>query len=706
MWYIVSTDVGGTFVDAVILSPDGSMAIGKAPSTPRDPARGVLAAVEAAAQHRGVPVQEILSRCRLFLNGTTVTTNAMIQRRGARTGLLITRGFEDTLIIGRVMSRTVGLSEAQLMDYPRAERPEPVVPIELTRGVWERVDYAGRVVRPIDLARAEMAVDELVAAGIEALAICLLWSFRNPAHERALADLVRHKYPHLYVSVSSELAPLIREYERANTTAINAYVGPVLDHYLTHVESGLRELGYRHSVLVMQSIGGLCPAQEVRQVAVTTLLSGPVGGVIGAMKLGELVGDRNLITTDMGGTSFDVGLIVDGRPQVSGTTVIERNVIMLPAVDVVTIGAGGGSVAWLDAAGLLRVGPHSQGADPGPACYGRGGDLPTVTDADVVLGYINPENFLGGQMRLSEARAREAIRRHVAEPLGLTVEQAARGIYDIVNAHMADLIRKVTVERGHDPRHFTLVAYGGCGPVHCCGYAKEIGIKRIIVPSAQTVFSALGIALSDIRHFFWRSCPVRIPRSLAAAPEELAALEATRRELLAAARRQLAQDGVPEEAMAFAASVDMRYRDQVHEIQVPLPAEPLTETGALRSLVTLFQQQYEQLYGRGSASELADMEILNVRIDCWAPPVVRPTIREVPYQGPSPERAYLRHRPVYWPELGGYVPTPTFQGEALLPGNEVIGPAVVEMYGTTVPIPPDWRLAVDRWLNFILAPSA
>src|SRR5450759_5144765 len=422
MKYVVSTDSGGTFVDGVILDDQGRSFIGKAPTTPGQPSIGILGAVEAAAEMAGISLAEILSDCRMFFNGTTVTTNAMIQRKGAKSGLIITKGFEDTLIIGRVKSRWIGLDEGELLHFNRVQRPAPVVPLELTRGINERIDCFGNVIKSIDLNEAEALIDELVLLGIESLAVCLLWSFKNPSHELAIADLARRKYPSLYVVASSDLVPAIGEYERANTTAVEAFLGPTLRAYLSDIDRSLTHAGYKGEMLVMQSIGGLAPASGLTHAAVTTLHSGPVGGIVAACKLGELIGENNLITADMGGTTFDVGLVVDGKPQTAQMTVMERNLLMVPAVEAISVGAGGGSVAWLDVAQALHVGPQSQGARPGPACYGRGGELPTVTDADVVLGYINPETFLGGRMLLDTDLARKAIKSYVADSLGMSIE--------------------------------------------------------------------------------------------------------------------------------------------------------------------------------------------------------------------------------------------------------------------------------------------
>ena len=623
--YIVSTDSGGTFVDAVILDGNGKLTIGKSPTTPEDPATGIIAAVAAAAGRAGLDLRTVLGQCAMFLNGTTVTTNAMIQRTGAKTGMIMTRGFEDTLIIGRVRSRWVGLDETALADFKNVERPPPVVPTTLIRGVPERIDCFGKVLLPLDLTEAEKALDDLVSLGIESLAVCLLWSFKNPEHEAAIAALARRKFPSLYVVASSQLVQSMGEYERANTAAVDAYLGPTLNKYLANISGSLALSGYDGELLVMQSIGGLTPASGLLQAAVTTLQSGPAGGIVAAQKLGQLIGEPNVITADMGGTTFDVGIVVDGRPQTAKTSVMARNLLLVPAVEAISIGAGGGSIAWLNSANALHVGPRSQGARPGPACYGRGGTLPTVTDADVVLGYINPNRFLGGGMQLRADLARDAVETHVAAPLGISVEAAAQAIYDIVNAHMADLVRSVTVGRGFDPRDFVVVAFGGCGPTHCTGFGPDCQPRRIIVPPAATVLSALGIAQSDIKHFHVRSF-VRSIESKADAQAELAReLNGHFEELVALTNAQFEREGIPPEQRTFVRGVDIRYRKQVHELTIPITASGPVDDVALVAVVDDFVRTYERIYGVGSSIGKSSLELVDSARgrNCQNPPKSR-----------------------------------------------------------------------------------
>src|SRR5262245_33003870 len=638
----------------------------------------------------------------MFLNGTTVTTNAMIQRTGAKTGLIITRGFEDTLIIGRVRSRWVGLDETALADFKNVERPAHVVPKELIRGVAERIDCFGQIVVPLDLAEVESVLDELVSAGIESLAICLLWSFKNPEHEAAIAALARRKYPSLYVVASSQLVQTMGEYERANTAAVDAYLGPTLNRYVAKIGASLTSAGYDGELLVMQSIGGLAPASGLLQAAVTTLQSGPAGGIIAAQKLGQLTGEPNVITADMGGTTFDVGIVVDGRPQTAKTSVMARNLLLVPAVEAISIGAGGGSIAWLDAANALHVGPRSQGARPGPACYGRGGTLPTVTDADVVLGYINPDRFLGGGMQLRADLAYEAIRAHIARPLGISVEAAAQAIYDIVNAHMADLVRSVTVGRGFDPRDFAVVAFGGCGPTHSTGFGPDCQPRRVVVPPAATVLSALGIAQSDIKHFHARTFVRPVDPRPEGQAELLKELNAHFEELVALTTAQFEREGIRAEERSFVRSLDIRYRKQVHELTIQITASGQVDETALASVVDDFVRTYERLYGAGSAIGKSGLELAMLRVEGIAR---IPRNHDTPRSekgSPPPVPAFLGLRRVWCKQFGGFRDTDAFQLEKLSCGNVVEGPAIIEAYGTSIPLHPGQRAHVDEWLNLVI----
>lgn len=705
MHYVVSTDTGGTFTDTVILDEGGHITVGKAPTTPKDPAKGVIDSIGVAAKQLGMNVETLLQNCSIFLSGTTVGTNALLERKGAKTGLLITRGFEDTLAIGRVKGRWVGRSETELTNIQHSDWPKPIVPRNLVRGIRERIDYQGRVLFPIDLDEVRVKINELLAEGIETLAVSFLWSFKNPTHEKQVRDLVTKEYPQLYITISSDLVPIIMEYERTNTTVINSYLGIALRDYVGGLRNTIREKGYQHEMLIMQSIGGLAPVSKIEAVPVTTLCSGPVGGIIGALKYGLSIGERNIITADMGGTSFDVGLIVDGATQTDTVSVVGRSLLLIPAVALATIGAGGGSIAWLDEAKTLRVGPESQGAAPGPACYGFGGKLPTVTDADVVLGYINPDYFLGGSMRVSKEKAEASIKT-IADPLGLSIIEAAQGIYRIINSHMADLVRKVTIERGHDPRNFSIFAFGGCGPTHCNAFGAEVGVRSIIVVNHATCFSALGIAMADLRHFYEKSCITAFPiTTLEATNEQIKMVNDTFNELMAEAREQLEKDAVSKSQWILARKAALRYQDQIHELIVPVRASGKLDREGLKTLCEDFMRQYEMVYGRGSSSKRADINLINLHVDAMSPIPVKYELVKHAHSGADPSAAYVGSRKVWWVSEKLPMDTSIYKGEKLATGNTVEGPAVIEFYGTTVPVNIDQKLLVDEYLNLVISPQ-
>lgn len=702
--FVVATDTGGTFVDAVLWDDTGNAHIGKAPSTPEDPPQGILHAIEETAKMAGFDLRRVLSEAAVFNNGTTVTTNAMIERTGGCAGMLTTAGFEDTLAIARVLGRTIGLDEAQLYDYRHADAPTPIVPTERVRGVTERIDARGEIIVPLQEESVERALDELVAMGVEVLAICFLWSFRNPDHERRAAEIAKKRFPDLFVVTSNELVPIIREYERANTTAINAYLGPVFERYAKGIRKHLAAEGFGGEPLIMQSVGGLAPAKEIERVPISTLFSGPVGGVIASQKLGEIAGEPNLITTDMGGTSFDVGLILNGSPLSAPKTVIERQMLSIPTVEIVTVGAGGGSAVWLNEIGALNVGPQSMGSRPGPVCYNRGGTTPTVTDADVILGYIDADYFLGGAMSISKDRALEAMESQIAKPLGITVIEAAAGVYEIVNARMADLIRRTTVQRGHDPRDFAMVAFGGCGPTHCTAYGPDIGVRRVIVPPDATVFSAAGIGQSEFRHSLVHSFPQELRKANGALNSSyLPELNQTLDEMISRTAALVEEDGGNPADAQIVVSADLHYKNQIHELTIPLSKElPLTEDD-LAELVTTFESRYDFRYGTGASSPTSRIEWINLRVDSTAPTpmMIRSRKREATSDGV--DIAYLETKPIYRMATRELAPTPVYQAERLQPGHELLGPALIISYGMTIPLHDGQMLTVDDYGQFSIS---
>ncbi|HZQ10400.1 MAG TPA: hydantoinase/oxoprolinase family protein [Anaerolineae bacterium] len=692
MSYIIAVDSGGTFADCIVVDDAGRVTAAKAPSTPDDYSRGVLESVARAAERLGLTLQQLLGDATLFAHGTTVATNALLTRSGSKTGLVTTRGHEDAIIIGRTVQKVAGLSEGEITYLVHLDKADPLVPRPLIKGVTERVDYKGAVIVPLKEKEVERAAKELVDEGCEAIAVSLLWAFLYPVHEQRIREIIHARYPNIFVSLSHELAPVIKEYERTATTVINAYLGQVTDRYLASLAERLKANGFQHEPVVMQSSGGVVPVQQAQERAVSLLSSGPAGGVIGAVALGSALGHRDLITTDVGGTSFDVGLVVDGEPQFSLAPVFAKYHTVLPSIDIPSIGAGGGSIAWIEpGTRLLKVGPRSAGAVPGPVCYDAGGTEPTVTDANVVLNRLNPDFFLGGAKKLNANKAREAIQDRIARPLGLAVEDAALGIVDILDAKMADLVRKVSIGRGYDPRDFVLLAFGGAGPLHVGAYARDVGVKEIIIPAHSSEFSAWGIVGSDLVNLRQVSEPML-------APFDPARLNAIYAQLEADARAALEREGVSDGAVSFARYIDMRYRGQIHEVRVPVPAHKLGQT-ELAGIHQTFEDIYNRKYGQGAAYRKAGIEARTYQVRGIGR-IPKPAWVKHELNGADVNAALKETRQVYF--KGGWRATPVYTREKLHSGQRINGPALIEALDTTVLVPPDMTLRIDEYDNMVM----
>lgn len=696
--YHIAVDIGGTFTDCVTMDEDGITRIAKVPTTPGDPSNGVFDALQVAAEDLGVSVSELLKNSRTFVHGCTIATNAMLQRAGVKTGLITTKGHEETIIIGRVLQKHAGLSERELIHTSRLHKAEPpIIDRELICGVSERVDFEGDIVVPLNLKEVEEAVQALVEHDhVEAIAICLLWSPINPSHEQRIRDLIRKEHPQIYVSTSVELVPLLGEYERTVTTVLNSYLGPLMVNYVEKLEQKLRDAGFPYPLLLMQATGGLTTAADAKVKPILTLDSGPVGGTCGSASFGEQYGEGNLICTDVGGTSFDVSLIHDGQLQRENEPVIDQYTFRIPKVATRSIGAGGGSIAWLDEAGVLRVGPLSAGADPGPACYDLGGEQPTATDADLVLGLLNPEYFLGGRMPLNRTKAELALSR-LAHPLGIDVVEVAAGIFTIMNAHMADLIRKCTVERGFDPRDFVLLAYGGAGPTHAAFYGADVGPKTILALADSTAFSALGMLTSQIIHSFETSAPVRSPFTADKSKRMADIFEHLRGQLADQFRRE----GISAEEVDFEQSAFMKYEKQAHELQIRLDDEVLERSDGGK-LVQAFLEKYGDTYGSQTAYTGAGIEVTSLRID-GLHKLLTPRMAEEEERLPADPSAALKgERQAYLRKGGGFITTPTYDGAKLRYGHTLQGPAIIERMGDTVVIPAGFVAFVDPYRNIAM----
>lgn len=694
----IGVDIGGTFTDLVLMDRDGVVATSKAPTTPGRLEQGVLDALKVHADSIGGEVGELLPRVAWFGHGTTQATNAMIERKGSSTGLITTLGFGDTILIQRLMGYTAGVPSRQLGHYSQHRYPAPIVPRALIREVPERVDKFGTVVTPLDEGAVRTAVAELVAGGVSALAVTLLWSFRNPTHEQRIREIALEVAPELNVAVSSEVAPLIGEYERTATTVLNSYLAATVGQYLERLEAGLRDQGFTGTFGVLDSIGGVVSSEHAARNAVTLLTSGPTGGVIGSVFLAEALGHRNVITTDMGGTSFDVGLIIDGRPLVSPVSEVEKYHVATPMVDIRAIGAGGGSIASV-ADGLLSVGPESAGARPGPVAYQRGGARPTVTDADLVLGIIDPESFLGGRMRLDTAAAAAAIRTSIAEPLGIEVQDAAAGIRQVADSQMADLLRELTVGRGRDPRDFVLYAYGGAGPMHCAGYGAELGVRQIVVPATSMAQSAYGAMASDV-HISAERSPMLRGAGFPAEPWEgidPAEVQRTFDELEQECLGGLERSGIEHTTPEIARSADIRYRQQVHSLMVPV-SDGALDAAAIRILIERFETMYEDTYGRGSGSRGAGVEIPALRVSAIGR-TAKPRLTQLQNGHAAPEPVT---RQIYEPGLRRAMQAQVVNWDEMVSGLRVSGPAIVEHPTTTVYVGPTQVAELDVHGNLII----
>ena len=664
----IGVDIGGTFTDVVCRDAAGAVRLVKIPTTRLNPSAGVKAALEFMAASWRVEPRAI----RRFVHGTTVATNAVIEAKGAKIGLLTTLGFKDVLEIGRQMRHSM----YDLILKP--ETPVFLAPGALRKEVRERVAADGAVLVPLDEASVERAVRELLAQGVEAIAVSYLFSFLHPAHEERTREIIHRLAPGMMVSLSSEVDPAFREYERTCVTAFDAYIKPVVDRYLASMEEDLARSAVESPLQIMQSRGGIASSGVARRRPVRLFLSGPAAGVIGGLEVGRAAGAEDLITLDIGGTSCDIALVSKGEPLIRAEGEICGYGVRVPMVDVNTIGSGGGSIAWLDGAGSLRVGPESAGSEPGPAAYGRGGEAPTVTDASIVLGLVNPDYFAGGTLKLEPALARTALGEKIARPLKMSLEEAALGIHRVLNAQMAEAIRLVSIGRGIDPREYTLVPLGGGGPLHATALACELGIARIAVPLHPGVLSAAGLLHAPIEHEVSAAFP-RLLEGLA-----WAEVHATLMRLDATCAKLMASEGVPRERTSIQYFADVCYVGQSYHLEIPLG------TGGSEALATLYRDflsLHDRVYGH---SVEGPARIVNLRTIHRSAASARPA---EPYR-PSAAAAEKASRRILTGESGGFVEARVYERAALAVGRELLGPAIVEQSDTTILVEPGWRARV------------
>ena len=682
----IGVDVGGTFTDVELCESGRPPENYKTPSTPEDPSVGFMEGLRLAAQARGLEPRELVQRIDRIVHGTTVTTNAVLTRTGARVGLLTTYGVRDALEMRR------GIREEQYNN--RQTNVEPLVPRSLRIGIRERIDRLGRESAPLQEEDVLLALEHFEREDVQAVAVCFLNSWANSAHEGAAKKLVQDRLPGRYVSVSSKVLPAIRFYDRLSTTVLSAYVGPILDHYLDRLVGRLEEAGFAGTLLIMQSSGGVVSPETARSRAALTLLSGPAAGPASGLAAVAPHGLRDCITVDMGGTSFDAALVTDGAAALRTEADIDRLRIALPTLDIATIGAGGGSVAWLDPGGLLRMGPKSAGARPGPVCYGFGGREPTCTDADLILGLLSAEFFAGGSMELDLEGARKAVADTIAGPLGLAVEEAAAGMYRVINSNMALGVRQVSVQRGVDPRNHSLVIAGGAGPLHACAIMEELEIPHGVVPRNASTFCASGMLLTDLEHDFVVSYPARLGEL------EWPHLREVVGQMEESGRSQLLEEGVPAERIEIQLAFDMRYVRQYHEVHVGVDRGDLDLDGLAR-IADAFHRRHAVLYGYQLAEEDTALEVINVRL--------RAVGRLDRTDHPAADRQAASHkttakgqRKVFSPELRSWDLVPVFDLDRLAPGDSVPGPALAEGRHTTVWITAGFEGRVDAARSLLL----
>jgi N-methylhydantoinase A len=691
--YRIGIDTGGTFTDGVLINETtGEIRITKVPSTPDEPSRGFLNAAARLLSEASVEPNQVS----YVVHGTTVATNAIIEGNVARTGFITTEGFRDMLEIARQI-------RPSLYDL-QFEKPVPLVPRYLCFGVPERLNALGEVITPLDEDAVRIVAHKLKDEGVEAVSVCLLHSYANQDHEQRIGKILHEVMPDIAISLSSEIIPEFREYFRASTAVVNSSIRPIIGQYLGSIEERLRADGLESELLVMQSNGGVYTFEAARERPVYMVESGPAAGVIAASYVAEAIGHSNVLSFDMGGTTTKAALIQDGEPKITKDYEVGATAgadtgagrgsgypIRTPVIDLVEIGAGGGSIAWVDPGGVLRVGPRSAGAAPGPACYGQGGTEPTITDANLVLGRLNPDYFLGGEVQLHKDLAEKAIMSRCAEPLGLTLLEAANGIVEIANSAMVNALRLISVQRGFDPRDFVLVGFGGAGPVHATKLAIDTEVPLTIIPMSPGITSALGLLVTDLKH---ENSRTRIRRVSDSVPAEI---ETILDELETLGRDALEKEGVPESEMDFERHADVRYVGQSYELSVELAAGTITQA-TLDGVTADYHVAHEQAYGHNAPEE--PVEFVNMRVTARGE-IARPNLKKVD-RGTGSDGAIKETRDVYFAESGGLLPTPVFDRYQLGEGDQIAGPAIVEEVDSTTVIHPGTAATIDVVGNLLI----
>ena len=705
----IDIDTGGTFTD-IFVTVDGKMGMAKARTTPQRLADGIMEAVESAAENMGLTVEELLSNTELIRHATTVATNALIQRTGPKLGFITTEGFEDLIYIGQGAQWMDGKSNLETKRVGQAKKPIPLIPRYLTVGVKERIDYQGRIVRPLDEKDVLEKTDTLVQCGVRGFVICLLWSYENPVHEQRIRELIKQKYAEAMlgsvpVVISSDICPRKGDYPRMITTLLNAYLHQTMWKELFGLSREVRAKGYRGRPLMMvHNTGGM--GDLYHTTAIQCHNAGPVAGLVGAAYLGKRMGYENIVVGDVGGTSFDIGTVIKGSlSDYAWRPCIGEWQVNLSMLETMSIGAGGGSIAWLNKAlgNRLEMGPMSAGSRPGPVAYDSGGTEPTTTDADVALGYLDPDYFHGGKIRLNVDKARKSIQEKIAQPLGIEVEEAALLMKKVVDANMGDVIARVTSLRGYDPKDFVLFAYGGGGPTHCCGFGFYAGMKKILTFPFSPVFSAFGSSTLDVVHFYEKSRRISLLEP-GQGPylRDLESFNQVIHELMARAVRDISGEGFSSESIIFNLEMEMQYGGQVHSYRMRAPRLLLETEEDVIEICNSFGEQYARAFSPAvvypEGGILVESFLLRATVPC---PKVG--LQEYPLGGGKPDsKAFKGRRRAYWEEIKEWSDTPTYLEPYLLPGNRIEGPALIDSVSTTLVLPPHRHLSVDRYRNMII----
>lgn len=690
--YRLGIDAGGTFTDFILAEYPGKIHLFKAPSSPQDGTIAISNGLAQISAALGVPVETIIGEADLYINGTTVALNALIEKKGVKVGLLCTAGHEDSMEI-RLGHKEEGFRYDA--DYPPAFM---LVPRRLRVPVNERVLSDGSVRQAMNEAEIRAAAELFRREGVESVAVSFLWSVANPAHELRAAEILREMLPDVFICTGCEVYPQIREYTRTSTTVVNAYLSPVMGRYVSHIDEYFEKIGARHPVRYFQSNGGLAVGGTMRTRAVNAINSGPASAPQAGLFVARPFGIDNVITVDMGGTSFDITLTRNGQTNLNKNVDFLRYRIGVPMIQVETLGAGGGSIARINDLGMLEVGPESAGAMPGPVCYGKGGVKPTVTDANLVLGYLNPDRILGGSIRLNREAAIEAIRRDVADPLGISVEKAAHGMSTIVNINMVNGIRRVSIERGYDPRDFALICAGGAAGMHICALADEMGIDTVLVPKVASGLCAFGQIISDMKYTYLASLPLRLDGVYGEQAEVMARLTARFEELEEQGRTALMSDGFSEGEIEFRRSVELRYLGQVHECTVEVPSGPLNRE-RVQAILAAFHRRYEDLYTYSEPH--SPVELVNLEVTAIGH-VSKPRLPDLAVGGSDAVAALTGRRPALFGGDGDWQATPVYDGAKMLGGNHVAGPAIIEEATTNVVLLPGWQATLHVSGTYLL----